>query len=225
MNWYKYWNENEIVNNANLYRQVGMTSYGRHPSIDEWNRLISEIHKLIDLRESDTVLDLCCGNGMISNSIAKSCQGIVAVDFSKKLLGNFIPVSKKIHKINCDIRDIDFKNEQFDSIIFSASIQHLSERESIVVIGKCNKWLKENGKLIILDIPDLKRKWNFYSNKKYRNNYISSIIKDELIIGTWFDDQFMISVGHYFNFSKTSVIEQDSYRINHSFRFDALLEK
>ena len=111
MNWYKYWNENEIVNNANPYRQVGKTSYGRHPSVDEWNRLIAEIHKLIDLRESDTILDLCCGNGMMSNSIAKSCQSIVAVDFSKKLLGNFIPVSKKIHKINCDIRDIDCVNK------------------------------------------------------------------------------------------------------------------
>ena len=108
-------------------------------------------------------------------------------------------------------------------IIFG--IQDFAEQEAIELIGKCKNWLKPGGKLLVGDIPELEKKWEFYSTKKYRVNYISSIIKDEPIIGTWFSREFYKSVGEYYNFSETNIIDQEEFMINHNIRFDVLYEK
>ncbi len=44
------------------------------------------IGQLLDVGPSDNVLDLCCGNGLISVRMAKNAHMVVGVDFSEMLL-------------------------------------------------------------------------------------------------------------------------------------------
>lgn len=225
MNWNKYWQENYILGEQNPHKQVGRTLKGKIISIENWDRSVDEIIKNINLNDKHVVLDLCCGNGLLSKEIAPKCKNLTSVDYSKKLLDNFVTNAKNIEKINSDALELNFDNERFDVIIIYFAIQHFTEKEAIEIIGKCKKWLKTDGLLFIGDIPDLTKKWQFYSNKKYRQNYIRSIVEEDPIIGTWFDKEYFISIGDYYNFSKTTIIKQKEYMINNKLRFDVLFKK
>lgn len=225
MNWYKYWQENYRLGEKNPHKQVGRTLKGKVASNKKWEISIDEIFKIINLNDEDVVLDLCCGNGLLTKEIAPKCKEITSVDYSKKLLDNFVTNEKNIKKINSNALELNFNKDFFDIIIIYFAIQHFSEKEAIMLIGKCKQWLKNDGLLFIGDIPDLTKKWKFYSNKKYRKNYIDSIINDEPIIGTWFDREFFLSIGEYYNFYNTEIIEQKDFMINNKNRFDILFKK
>ena len=112
------------------------------------------------LKTSDTVLDLGCGPGLISNEIADFVKFIYAIDISSKMI--------EIAKINADnrkIQNIDYaystifdkkyKNGSFD-IILACDILHLLE-DNQKTLQRINDLLKPGG-LIISVTPCIKEK-------------------------------------------------------------------
>lgn len=225
MIWYKYWQSMKRIKDANPHKQVGRTNMGNPIDEINWEKTIQSVFKIIKINKNKTVLDLCCGNGLLSKELSPYCKKVVSVDFSKKLLDKFVTNASNIEKINSDVLKINFDNNTFDIVIIYFAIQHFTEEETVELVGKCKKWLKQNGLLFIGDIPELEKKWTFFSNKKYRINYIDSILNNEPIIGTWFSREFFTAVGEYHNFSRMKILNQKAFMINHELRFDVLYEK
>jgi len=223
--WSEHWKTHSKLDEKHPQLQVARTKEGKIISNNNWQKTVQSIFKIIQIKENQIVLDLCCGNGLLSKELAWNCKKVVSVDYSQELLDKFVTKAGNIEKMQSNALNVQFDNNNFDVIIIYFAIQHFTEQEAIELIGKCKNWLKPGGKLLVGDIPELEKKWEFYSTKKYRVNYISSIIKDEPIIGTWFSREFYKSVGEYYNFSETNIIDQEEFMINHNIRFDVLYEK
>lgn len=89
------------------------------------------------------ILDLGAGDGKISAELAKKCE-VLAVDYVPDFISKINSVRHKI----CDIRDFD-TDEQFDTIILFGVATHLNDNDLLDLYSKCNKMLKDNGKLLI----------------------------------------------------------------------------
>lgn len=87
MDWQNFWtNYPSQFTKDEFFKQVGKTFKGQTISNTQFNIIISEVINKIGLRSNDFVLDLCCGNGLITSAIAKECQYVVGVDYSEPLI-------------------------------------------------------------------------------------------------------------------------------------------
>lgn len=95
INWAKYWTlYPKIICETDFLKQVGKTVWGENISYQQFRSIILGIEHHLDLKEADVVLDLCCGNGLITKEIAKLCKEVVGVDFLYTLL----EVANKYHR-------------------------------------------------------------------------------------------------------------------------------
>ena len=102
------------------------------------------------------VVELGCGLGMLSLELARNGLHVTGVDLSQKS----IKIANKYRDENtykdnfgslkymcCDINDIEFKREEFDSVIFFRSLHHIPSWERL--IEKIYYTLKPGGRLIL----------------------------------------------------------------------------
>ena len=69
-----------------FWGQVKRTVDGVPVSQDQIDLIVNAVVAGLELKQEDTLLDLCCGNGALSNLLFKHCKGGVGVDFSEYLI-------------------------------------------------------------------------------------------------------------------------------------------
>ena len=104
----------------------------------------------IDL-ESSNVLDIGCGNGILSFAFAPLVQSVIGIDPSEPMI-NAANEANELYKIN-NVRFINDKiiniQEKFDIIIISNVLHLISGVGLGLMLDKAFKLLKENGVLYI----------------------------------------------------------------------------
>ena len=71
---------------GSLFKQVGKTINGQEVSEHHVNVIFEKIAKVLRLNAKDSVVDLCCGNGLITRQLAPFVKEVVGVDFSSGLI-------------------------------------------------------------------------------------------------------------------------------------------
>jgi trans-aconitate methyltransferase len=105
-------------------------------------------------RKSERILDIGCGNAMVTIELAKHVpEGeIVAIEISKDMYGKALENIKEsstgniISIINKNAFDIDYRDE-FDAVFSNSAIHWIYDLESMY--GKINKALKKGGRIMI----------------------------------------------------------------------------
>ena len=88
MNWQEYWNHTSQSNE--VLAQVGRLNVNQETAVQE---AAERIVNLLNLQPEDRILDVCCGNGLLTSYIANKGYSITGVDLSEKLIEN----AKKCH--------------------------------------------------------------------------------------------------------------------------------
>lgn len=218
--WVNFWKTNTIVNKATPHEMVGRTIAGVPIEEEKWNKVLLNLEQELNLKESDTLLDIGAGSGVISIPFAKKTKQVTAVDISDKLLSEMKSI-QNITLIEGDARELNFDSQSFDKIVIYFAIQHFTEEETTQLLQKCYNWLKPNGILYIGDIPDNSLKFNFFNNQERQKDYFNSLLTSKPIIGTWFQKDFFEYLGNFLGFSKSQIISQDVSYINAHYRYDA----
>ena len=81
-NWKEFFQNYRIIDingDIDLFYQVGYTVERKPISNEQFNCIIESIEKQLQLSASDTLLDLCCGNGAVTYELAKKVKSVVAV--------------------------------------------------------------------------------------------------------------------------------------------------
>jgi len=108
----------------------------------------SEVKEIIkeNVWKGKKVLDVGCGTGFFSNSIAKLGANVTGIDFSQSA----ILIAKKMHSHpNLEFRQLDVSNinEKFDVIVSIGTLEHMDE--PLEILKKMKKNLTPKGKIII----------------------------------------------------------------------------
>jgi ubiquinone/menaquinone biosynthesis C-methylase UbiE len=230
--WEKYWNLVSL--NIDEQSQVGRTVKKEPISNDIFEKTFDWVSSKMQINKESDILELCCGNGVWTIPFAERVKHITAVDFSKPLLDVLKNkcISKNIKNVDIKLQNVSKINNsdyKFKSHVFLYfAIQHFSERQTISLFETAHRILKDTAGerriFYIGDIPDREKLWDFANTKEYAKMYFDSIKNETPAIGTWFIKNDLIKLADYAGFSKCEIIEQPSWQINSSYRFDMKLE-
>jgi ubiquinone/menaquinone biosynthesis C-methylase UbiE len=224
--WIEYWNKDAMINTENLQQQVGRTKNKIALDANLWNDTLKEIIESLQLSDSDEVLDLCAGNGLISTPLSKICRHVTAVDFSAKLLSEIDTKEyKNITTIESDLRLLQFEEESVSKAIIYFAMQYFTEGEAVVLLKSIHRWLKPGGLLYIGDVPDADKIFDYFNTAERQNNYFESLVNNKPILGVWFKKLFFEKAALYAGFKGCVIIEQPDYQLNSHYRYDVLLKK
>ena len=206
----------------------------RGPQYD-FDRIAADIRNRLSVSEKDVILDVCCGNGALTKRIAVSCRKITGVDFSLQLLERAKKIASDEQILNIeyqlsDVLKIDglFSAGTFDKIYCYFSFQYFNAVNRSSLLKKMKQLLKPGGMIFIGDVPDRRKKWNFYPNKfKYYRERISHLVKGregECDLGWWIGPNEMEDWCASNNL-ECKVLSQEPDLPHAHYRFDVLIRK
>lgn len=220
--WSRFWSEYKAdIAEKDEQSQVLRTRNKLPIDKESWEFTVSEVASQLDLSENDTLLDLCCGNGLFTSAFSSQVSKIEAVDISTPLIDRLN--ARALHNVNAvasDIREINFSDQSFSKVLWYAGIQYIDESDIINMILKIRGWMKPDGILMIGDIPDRKKIWKYFDSLERQNVYFHALQKREPIIGTWLDAEWIEKLCATCGFTTANVIEQNSKLIYSDFRYD-----
>jgi SAM-dependent methyltransferase len=114
---------------------------------------VQRLAKWLNLSERDLVLDLCCGTGRHSISLAKLGFHVVGLDLSKTLLRHAVRDSEgmRIPFVHGDMRHLPFMEHSFDVVVnlFTSFGYFAEDRENRQVLTEIRRVLKPDGRFLI----------------------------------------------------------------------------
>jgi len=112
---------------------------------------IQRLQTIIDIvpsKKFDHILDVGTGSGILIPTLFKICKSIYGLDINE----NLIYVREMLLKLNInphltvgDIRDLPYRDNHFDLIVCSSTLEHLNKKDLIKSITKIRKIMKNDG--------------------------------------------------------------------------------
>jgi cyclopropane fatty-acyl-phospholipid synthase-like methyltransferase len=158
MNWKEFW-ESYAKNQDNPHVQVGRTVSNQAISADILPYIQQDILDKLSLQPTDRLLDICCGNGMLTHHLAQHCAEVTAIDLSEAQISyaNTHYAHPHIQYIAADVLQYPFDTlAKYDKILLYFSFQYFDtyEKGQYIISQLLNK-LEKGGILLIGDVPDI----------------------------------------------------------------------
>jgi len=224
MNWKQFWNNKSLVNNP--YIQVGRVI--NNTAIHE--KTIQQTAELIinqlSINASNNVLDVCCGNGLLTNVIANHCNTITGIDFSEGLIKDANINNKNLNAEYILANALNFNlNKQYDKIYLYFSFQYFEGYATgKTAISNCLKHLKPGGKLLIGDIPDKAKWFTFYDSAFKILFFIKQTLLSQNSMGKFWSKAELSKICKELNVNGIC-IKQQHWQPYYNYRFDYLITK
>jgi len=221
MDWEKYWNKNAVLNADSEINQV------QRKDLKSTLLTVKHIVDKLEVKQSDAILDVCCGNGIITQEISKVSRRVVGIDQSKKL----IDVALKKHKQSnisyrvgnaLFIRQI-LKRDMFDKIYLQFSFQYFDKKEGRRVIKQILKSLKPNGKFFIGDIPNKDNFSIFYDSPIKKIRYFKGNLLNKNEMGKFWKVSELDEICKKLEVKGTYIEQPKQLPYSH-YRFDYIIE-
>lgn len=135
------------------------------------NKWRKNFAKKLNLNPADKCLDLCCGTGESTITLAKRAKYVIGLDFNQEMMDYAEHKIKKYHlenKINLvkgDAMNLPFKDSSFDCVTICFGLRNVPDAGK--TISESYRVLKKNGKFAILEMsqptnPIIKFGWEIY---------------------------------------------------------------
>ncbi|MEN8121653.1 MAG: class I SAM-dependent methyltransferase [Bacteroidota bacterium] len=111
------------------------------------------------------ILEIGCGTGSSTIALAEQGALVTGIDLDEGALKvaeerkNIYGLDIKFHYLNATEVHKKFENEQFDFIIFFATLEHMTHEERMIAMKETWNMLKPGGLWVVLETPN--RLWYF----------------------------------------------------------------
>ena len=218
MNWKEFWNNQARENEPKA--QVGRLISGNlHPD-ELMDKIANKIANQIQLKPNDVLLDVCCGNGILTRKLAAKCNCVTAIDFSEVLINNAQRTESTNITWICEDATSFKLNQQFDKIVLYFSFQYFeSDEQASKVIEALKLHLNPGGILIMGDIPDYDFKWKYYDTFPKRFFAIWSKLKGKNNMGRFWRKSDLVKLCSDSDL-KSEIQKQETWQPYSWYRFD-----
>lgn len=115
---------------------------------------IKKILEIYKPSKNERIVDIGCGLGTVSFSIAPICKEVIGIDFSKKAIESCRKRLKEmrlgnVHFAYADAQNTGLGSEEYDVIISADLFEHLYPDVFEKVLDECKRVLQIGGKLVI----------------------------------------------------------------------------
>lgn len=219
--WKNYWNK--IGQKETALQQVQRDDI----TAEQMLTINKHIIQLLELKPEDTLLDVCCGNGLLSWSLSKSCKSVVGVDFSSSLItsARAMHSNPNLSFVEMDATKLSHNlDDKFDKILLYFSFQYFDYELGQNVLREMKKLLKPGGRILIGDVPDKKKFWTYYNTLPKCIFYFKQWLFKQPKMGKfWSEDEMKILAEE--NQLKGAFLEQNKKLPHAHYRFDYLLSQ
>lgn len=190
MDWRRHWQEfPEGFEETDFLAQVGKTVNRSPISAEQFAMIVGSVRDALALGPADTVLDLCCGNGLIAHALSAHCKAISGVDFSERL----IEVAKRHHSgsnvsyHSGNVLDADALPPlaSVDKAYMYEALQHFKRSDLPRILSIIFSPGSGVELLMLASVPDRARRWSFYNTPSRKLDWLVRTIRGCEAIGTW----------------------------------------
>lgn len=93
------------------------------------------------------VLDLCCGQGNVTEALVSAGHSVTGADFSSKMLSYARKRFPAGEFVEADAQDLPFEDGAFDSVVCSFGLMHVPDQPK--ALSEVRRVLKPNGQFIM----------------------------------------------------------------------------
>jgi SAM-dependent methyltransferase len=218
----------EINNDNDLLYQVGTTVGGKPITLEQHNEIIFSILNALEINKTDNVLDLCCGNGIITYDVATKVNTIVGIDSSIAYIENAkkFKINDNVKYFNADILNIKdlVIREKINKVIFYSSLAYFSKKELTDLLSMFKN--TEIIRLFIGSILDKNRKFLFFNTFKRRVHYLYKylILNNDLGLGRWWSKKEIQKIAYRTGYNVEFRAQNPILHTAH-YRYDCILSK
>ncbi len=177
---------NNISHNDSVISQftkqaIPFTQLSQHSNLHGLKLMI----KLSQPTNTDTVLDVACGSGIVSCEFARIVSSVIGIDLTPAMIdqAKLLQQEKKLDNIAWEIGDVSklpFENDLFSLVVTRYSLHHMVEPQKIV--EEMKRVCKLGGRVIIIDVTPEDDKVVEYNNvEKLRDpSHVKALTISEL---------------------------------------------
>jgi cyclopropane fatty-acyl-phospholipid synthase-like methyltransferase len=209
-----------------LLKQVGRTLNGQEVSEEQVDLAAQSVVRALRLNSDDSVIDLCCGNGVITRRLAPHVRGIVGVDFSAGLIAAAVRHSgaPNVRYVNADV--LDLPGGYFGGlrkVVMYEALQHFSEVQCASLLDLLA--FLERGSLVFFGgIPDRERLRVYYDTGEKFEFYLRREAEGRPHMGRWWLEEEIAEPATQRGF-EVVFLAQDPFLYKSHYCFDLLLKK
>lgn len=224
--WEQHYDSNSQQFDGLLLKQVGKTINGQEISETQFKLVVKNVVNNLHLNSNDSIIDLCCGNGLITRQLAPLVKEGVGIDFSQGL----IMAAKKYNSfhnleyINSDVLRLDPKYFFGLKKVLMYEALQLFSGEQLSNLLNIFSDLELGSMVFFGSVPDKEKLNVYYDTKEKYEFYKQSEREGKPHMGHWW---LMEEIQHIVSASKFKVtfLPQETTLYTAYYRFDVLLEK
>lgn len=174
--------------------QVCHTLDGRPISAPMIDRMIAELADALSLTPQDNLLDLCCGNGVLTHRLAAGAKNATGVDFSAELIriANRHNAGPRLAYVTGDVSRLGtveaLRGRQFSKLVMVAGLQHFAPRTFPDLLDNMLALAGAGATIVLAYVPEQGRQRRFLTpRKQIKRAWLRATGRD--IFGDWWDRQ------------------------------------
>lgn len=159
--------------------------------------IIKVIRKKLVLVQSDRILEVGCGSGMILEPLSKTSSMTAGVDFADSLIAKIKKVIPKGEFHVSEANDLPFDDNTFDKILSFSVFQYFPNYGYATdALNEMIRCVKTNGKIYLGDIPDLalvekseETRMRYAAHRDFKDNDLKHLYYPKTFFHSFFQDQ------------------------------------
>lgn len=191
MNWKAYWDK-QARSSQNPHQQVARSSPIQIIDDALLDRISDHIREQLALQPTDHLLDVCCGNGLLTQRLAKHSKEVCGVDLSDELIfaaSQHAAASNIAYQQGDATRLAEVVSGPFDKINLYFSFQYLDTfQKGKQAIEGMLRLLQPGGILFIGDVPDEAYLSVFYPRWDQRLRYRLNLMIGRSMMGKFWKE-------------------------------------
>lgn len=209
-----------------FWGQIRRTVQGAPVSDDQIKMIVDTIRSELNMKPSDTLLDLACGNGALSHLLFDACSGCLGVDLSEHLISvakaNFevLPNYQFMQQGAAEYVSTESRPERFSKVLCYGSFPYFSAADAAKVLRVLHNQFTNVQSVFIGNLPDKDRAAEFYKQQLDAEELADNCSQ----IGIWRTRSEFIQLANDAGWKvKISTMPAGFYASH--YRYDALLER
>jgi len=228
--WKQFWSSYrkiEVASEADLFREVGKTVNGEPLSEEAFQISIALIVDRLNLSKKDLLLELGCGNGLVTRRLAPFVKQIRAIDFSEHLIdhakefSSATNVSYLCRDAVSHLHDLVLTKTYVPTkILLADGLGYFEAKDLRCMLQSAQRLTADRFVFMASGVPCDELKWNFYNTPARVHRFEKNQMQAENSndgIGRWWCKAELEEIGKTLGL-RTEIGEQPSilanYRIN-----------
>lgn len=209
-----------------FFAQVERTVGGKPVPAEQIALLVEAVSAGLQLERGDILLDLCCGNGMVTRALAARCRAATGVDYAEDLIDS----ARRHHQtgsidyVRGAVADLALSDCRFgrpSKVCMNAGLQYFQAAMTRELLRALEPVAGRQAPLYFSDVPDADRLFDFYDTPERRAELERRLAAGTEAVGTWWSRPHLRRLLEDAGYSAV-FIEQDPRRLTARYRFDLL---